>query len=139
MIKLNELRFRNWVEREGEFLRICCIQSDNTIRLTKQFKSIGCFRTSTINPIPLTPEILEKAGFIKGQSKDIHDWWIKYTIPAKPNKLNSVTLEVGNEGKSFQFIHSGQVQCLQYLHDLQNLYHALTSEELNIELAHVRN
>ena len=78
-------------------------------------------------PIPLTPEILEKAGFAK--KYDYYEIWY------------------GNEDISFQLLNDGWYRmwecdgmegrtgiAYKYVHQLQNLYFALTGEELKLDL-----
>jgi hypothetical protein len=78
-----------------------------------------------INPIPLTPELLEKIGF-----KREDDTWTSKEYGVcnwllLEQQENHYVLLVGeyHEGKPFQ-----------HLHQLQNLYFALTGEELVITL-----
>jgi hypothetical protein len=66
-------------------------------------------------PVELTPEILEKAGFDKGKE----GYWFKGGIEYNPGTF---TLE------GFGYCE------IKHLHHLQNLYFALTGEELKIEL-----
>jgi hypothetical protein len=69
-------------------------------------------------PIPLTPEKLEKCGFIyRNDSKDIMDngYFVLYL------------------GDSIYF-NSYPIVQVKYLHQLQNLYFALTGTELTVNL-----
>lgn len=76
-----------------------------------------------ISPIPLTPEILEKAGF---KAKGSGFWNLEKDF---------CSLEVYINDKSITtFSYNWEVAECQNLHQLQNLYFALTGEELNIEL-----
>jgi hypothetical protein len=73
-------------------------------------------------PIPLTPEILEKAGFV-------YDKITHYK--------NILMLAEGDNGFDVWVKHFGEgnrINAVKHLHQLQNLYFALTGEELNIEL-----
>jgi len=66
-MKITELRIGNLVLFDGEILPVCSLHDDNTLRLLKNGKSIGCFSIEAVMPIPITPEILEKSGFTKGE------------------------------------------------------------------------
>jgi hypothetical protein len=79
------------------------------------------YKNNGVLGIPLTPEILEKAGF------QLFPWgWIK-----KSKTDFGVRLQV----HSFAYEVSGNNPVkLTYLHQLQNLYFALTGEELNVNL-----
>lgn len=110
MIKATELRIGNWVDSSnGVLYQINKSHFENTdFRITK--------------PIPLTPEILEKCGFLKnGYNYKESDGIIDFFI----DKDTSITYyEVGNI-----------VFCnIYYLHELQNLYRWLTGEELKVNL-----
>ena len=134
-MKSNELRIGNLVsyssEDNTEILPIDCIQSDNTVRLLKSGQSIGCFYADSIEPILLTPEILEKAGFKKTKSNDYlklitEDGW-RLCI----NETDDFDIWYGKE----EFWGDRLPLCsIKFLHQLQNLYFALTGEELPIEL-----
>lgn len=77
-------------------------------------------KPNAIEPIPLTPEWLDRCGF-------------------KDGKLNDFKIGYDNE----DFVHSqmsvpfdGQLIKVKYLHQLQNLYYALIGEELTIKEQH---
>ena len=75
-----------------------------------------------IKPIPLTEEWLVKFGFENNQSNN--EWYDKGFF------------SVLNNGMSFCFIHCGNYINInarpKYVHQLQNLYFALTGEELTL-------
>ncbi len=84
-----------------------------------------------ILPIPLTPEILEKAGFVKDDF-----WWgdgIEYY------KLHPFDVRFGNETDKNEneldtFFFGQEEMPVVYLHQLQNLYFAIVGKELTISL-----
>jgi len=113
-INANELRIGNWVAI-GEMVER---------PLTKIIPEL----CGAYNPIPLTPDILEKAGFVKSNTEygdgiptlgkfqiSLYDGdnFIKMLATVRYDK--SVAVKVAS------------------LHQLQNLYFALTGEELNIQ------
>lgn len=77
MIKANELRIGNWLKVYGEFTEVMDIGTD---------KCWSCFWSEAINveyfePIPLTPEILEKCGFDGHDSMNdfkLQDWHLNH-------------------------------------------------------------
>ena len=80
-------------------------------------------------PIPLTPEILEKAGFVQHHDDcSLQPIYIKKIFGNTPF-VWGVYPEVLGSG-----IVINDAMQLQSLHQLQNLYFALTGEELNIQL-----
>ena len=122
-MKAEELRIGNFIENAAH----------NYIKITGY--DIGMLSESKLSmgscsAIPLTPEILEKAGF---ESNDIDDNWTIYEdeekwiagMNIKPHRNGYCFNPYGNEVLG--------VQCY-YLHQLQNLYYALTGQELTINL-----
>ena len=67
-------------------------------------------------PIPLTPEILEKCGFVSHAINYYH--------------LGEFYISYANIGL-FEYRHRDTYVIFKHLHQLQNLYYALTGEELN--------
>lgn len=124
MIKANELRRESLVLKDNRILPVYSIHGDNTFTLKKDGEIIGCFTEWQADPIPLTAEILEKAGF---EPLDYGSRDTSYYIPERDNDffLRYYVLEdvVRHEGKE-----------IKYLHQLQNLYFALTGEELKIDV-----
>lgn len=113
MIQANELRIGNWVyqNQRNDFVRI-----DGGDIWNIQSNIIT---EKDIKPIPLTPEILEKAGF-------------KESLISKDYIYKGFMMLHKTEGymcSPFDFMKK-----VTYVHELQNLYFALTGEELNIEL-----
>ncbi len=78
--------------------------------------NLGWF-THDLQPIPLTPEIMVMAGFGKGGEGFYYKNGIEYNLDEQ--LLEGI----------------GDVP-LQYVHQLQNLYFALTGQELTIDLNH---
>lgn len=126
MIQPNELRIGNWVQRP-EDIRNSIIDGDRIyfpidhtmIRDCEYYKENWAFEG-----IHLTPEILEKCGFVRVS--------IGYNYPGSvfslyqsnnPNRQN--ILPCWNE----QICSDVPVK---YLHQLQNIFHSLTGTELPI-------
>lgn len=109
MIKANELRLGNWV------LDVY----DNKVKVTIIDDTVDWAK-----PIPLTPEILEKSGFVKQM-----EW--TYCIEIQVGQ--KLVYYLGEKGWSIGNKNYSDFENLKYLHQLQNLYHALTGEELEIK------
>lgn len=117
MLEANELRIGNWVEPaepeyKGKYFRV---QSGDIKHIQEGSK------TYKYQPIPLTLELLEKVGFMKDSSDGKfygHDFPPIYFIY---DNQWSVT--------GMPFSHT-----MEHLHQLQNLYFALTGTELTINL-----
>lgn len=115
MIKASELRIGNWVQVNGAYTgdgfeiegkQITGIMN-NYVYLLGMLEITTSFEE--LQPIPLTPEILEKCG------KTDKRFQLEFSIM---------------EGRFWYLKHYE----LFYLHQLQNLYFALTGEELTVNL-----
>lgn len=130
MIKASELRVGNWVysvDRDGDkgyrkveniheqginfFLSSYTVECESYWETDPHPKHDGTW----VEGIPLTSEMLERVGFAVGSMIDI--------VIEQRQDLRRRTILDGN--------YNGGIK---YLHQLQNLYYALTSEELPIEL-----
>ena len=125
MIQANELRIGNWVsvEKQG-------------VRYNERIQSISAYsgkfntfedphyeRIETLEPISLTEEWLLKLGFKKQMA------WTFY-IPIIGNM--KLVYYLGEKGWSIGNKEYSDHEC-KYVHQLQNLYFALTGEELTIK------
>lgn len=108
-ILASELRIGNWYDHNGKH----CQVSPNTIL------EVWESPRKWVQPIPLTPEILEKCGFEKGS---IYFYFSKFRIVQINDSNNWLIL------LSDTYHHLCK---LKHLHQLQNLYFALCGEELN--------
>jgi len=127
-MKANELRINNALLYDGEVKIVSSIHSDDTIRFyDKEKGSIGCFkiRNKLIQPIPLTEEWLLRFCFKKVRyEKYAHE---------KLDKLKAYP-HVIKDGYGFYIQGAYTLPNIKYVHQLQNLYFALTGEELKIQL-----
>jgi hypothetical protein len=126
-MKRTELRIGNLVEGNGKIHEVSSIYADDIIRLFNKDKiaSIGCFSLKVINPIPITEEWLFKLGLDYTSEKDYY--YITFTI--KGLFFQSSTSPDG-------FVYDRLLETavfIKYVHQLQNLYFALTGEELTIK------
>lgn len=125
MINANELRIGNWVKcggfkrLYGEF-RVAEIYPD---QITIEQKPNDGYTVEEVDPITLTPEILEKCGFEKeGDTYKILNDNIDYCF------------RISFTGSGYFSSNVAANQPMKYLHTLQNLYYCLTGEELTINL-----
>jgi hypothetical protein len=121
-MEANELRLGNWVaDAAGNYNRIAAISMPNQIETySKDVDWLAACTVDDVSPIPLTPEILAKAGFVNGKLN-------KFYVFANGN------LTVEGYEADYNGLYVGNIKNT-YVHQLQNLYFALTGEELNIEL-----
>lgn len=121
MIAANELRIGNWVNY---------IMEDKTMPDTPGpiFLSISGKDAEHYNPIPLSPEVLEKCGF---DNQEDGDGGYYHELLSDNGVL---FVEGDKKGYTDVFIDCWENIRVRYLHQLQNLYFALTSHELTIKL-----
>jgi|GEM_PF-6789637 len=87
------------------------------------------YKEQEMYPIPLTPEILEKAGFVFDNS-DSQCW---------RHKSSGFSLGDSEDRPGQYYVHgiylkANRLVYLKYVHHLQNIIHALTGQELEIKL-----
>jgi hypothetical protein len=133
-MKANELRIGNWVMAYNSPVQIESIDKDGGINYTSANDEWTVdywfvYQIKEIDPIPLTPEILEKAGFSNPYNIGYHLYIDKENTEGFGINFDDEGWDIGQNHEMFKF-HSE----LKHLHQLQNLYYALTGEELQIEL-----
>ena len=115
-MKSNELRVGNWVYSNHD---------DETFKV-RGF-DIGALDDGmdceSMQPIPLTPQILGKSGFKLDAEFDAFE----------SEKFDIWFYHIENKGFTYSNMVDGG-KLIEYAHELQNLYFALTGEELNIQL-----
>lgn len=134
-MKANELRLGNWVLINNAFST-----EKKPARIIDIWFSGKSYQELS-EPIPLTPEILEKAGFVKDA---LHN----YTRKLKPNLITTEAYLVfagdylylrhyNGENRmddSVVTLWSKDLMKQFYLHKLQNLVYDLENEELEVTL-----
>ena len=85
------------------------------------------FKEERLEPIPLTPDILEKAGFENRSNST--DFAFKYGEFIIGGTMSRLFPSIHGESRLEAYGNE-----IFYLHQLQNLYFALTGEELTINL-----
>jgi hypothetical protein len=114
-MKANELRIGNLVLSKGVPVQIEEIMWE-TVR-----HCFGEFPIDYVEPIPLTEDWFLKFGFYQSMS------WT-YAIELKGNF--KLVYYLGEKGWSIGFKSYSDFSNLKYVHQLQNLYFALTGDEL---------
>jgi hypothetical protein len=128
-MNFKELRIGNWVEDEDDSHDRWQVERiEPGKEETKGMWFVNGRWTEDLQPIPLTPEILEKAGFMESQDNTYYLPKMDYTVDFVGVILWKKEYFRLNE----EFTSVGKP--IQYLHQMQNLFFALTGEELNIEL-----
>lgn len=111
-MEANELRIGNYVLDSEN--KICTIGN-----------GMAFFNIEKINPIPLTEEWLEKFGF-ENQNNTEDQYWARHEKNGF-SIFNIHTIEIWNEEKDYCI---DLPLYLNYVHQLQNIYFALTGKEL---------
>ena len=120
MINSNELMIGNWLGYFTDFVDSLGFRKIKA----HEFLSIHD-NPKRVKPIPLTEEILLRCGFEKVRyEKYVHKKLIK--LRAYPHVMK--------DGFGIHLMGSYTLPNIKHLHQLQNLYHALTGQELKIEL-----
>jgi hypothetical protein len=114
-MKANELRIGNWFRYQTK------IGYDYDVFDTKYIQDlVNDPQDDFFEPIPLTEDILLKCGF----ELDLNF------------KIGTIKINFYNDIKEmvFYFNYNNMILRIKHLHRLQNLYFALTGEELTIKL-----
>jgi hypothetical protein len=120
-MKNTELRIGNFLKGKNSHVIVKSILQDGHIKIygNKSFFIVEGI-TPCLKPIPLTEEWLVKFGFKAIDTYDDNHYY-----------LESINLCLD---RSFQPFGIGEYTLtFEYVHQLQNLYHALTGEELTIK------
>lgn len=121
-IKISELSIGDWVEIDGRPKRISSVLETPMGGLVRcQGQSITAF-VEHIKPIPLTPEILEKNGFVRGEYSEIrvyNEWeigeWSDPPYASVRLDIDRQVIRVINRGRDM-FIAEKEI----YVHQLQH-------------------
>jgi len=127
MINANELRMGSLIEKDNVMYKFLSLEQNHAS--TSEYRwywvetldgKLGHYYYSHFNPIPLTPEILEKCGFaFKPTGEEVYEQiW----------SIDGFEIWEHDSGFCHDFHYGGDVK---HLHQLQNLYFALCGEELN--------
>lgn len=128
MIKSIDLRIGNFVkDKKGVILTVYGVAISDGKNIIWYDKEAGFYLEDyEIDPIPLTPDILEACGFVKKTDSapgigDFH-WY---------DNGDYETIRVYNDWITLKGVESVPIK---YLHHLQNLIFALTGQELTVNL-----
>lgn len=128
-MKASELRIGNWVLLNEEFLKVESVASNRAYEYNGAYTAIELsdkdshtlYIGESCEGIPLTEEILLKAGFIKS---DMDGYYYYNSLLVMYKRFEFF----GLVGASLSFRE------IKYVHELQNRIYDLLGQELNIEL-----
>lgn len=126
---LPQLRAGNLLYFKGtEYVaKVKLINAPNHFDCTDEFGSF--VPNGEYEPIPITEDWLLRMGFEKAL------WEKNYPLYFNRNKdnySNSISVSVHTDFSRVNVVNQS-LRVLKYLHEFQNLYHALTGEELTIK------
>lgn len=118
-MKANELRLGNWVKVEFDYEVVKAI-NETTLWCALGGKGEGCMQLhSDVSPIFLDERWLLKLGFVSNAYQDRYE-------------LKNVHIECNKTNGFLELYYLKTGIDIKYVHQLQNLYFALTGEELTI-------
>ena len=138
-MRANELRIGNLIQKNGK------IHYTNNLTILDIFH-LSIDDTDIFEPIPLTEEIFLKCGFEKVKNKDKEGLreYIGHTVQKARYAIFDTDIFITKVDKrgllwrnidcDFMVLFYHKSIPIKYLHQLQNLYFALTGEELEINL-----
>lgn len=127
-MEAKELRIGNWVLAEEKMTEVSDILYAG-INMDWKLRDVD-FYWKDIKGIPLTPELLGKAGFKMMRNSFMASEVLRASIRIGYHNGNPAECSLFQHGIEFP-LSAGQ---FKYLHSLQNLYWCLTGEELTINL-----
>jgi len=128
-METNEFRIGNYVFLHKNSIGKVTAIEQHLILINQYYVKINdtndiYYQANQIKPIPLNEELLLKCGFVKLGDLDffyILEYEMNFKISSDLKMIAWYNLQLHNVK-------------IEYLHQLQNLYFALTNNELNIEL-----
>lgn len=132
-MKATDLRIDNWINPDFP-IQVCavypgCVDADFEGNQGDPWE----FKNDEIKPIPLNKEWLEKLGFEKSTvgyyayKSDLYSDYAHLRISDVYDN-GKYTVSIGDDKVGICMLH------IEYVHQLQNLYYAITSEELEVKL-----
>jgi hypothetical protein len=152
MIKAQELRIDNWVQVTNEYLKRIISGKVNKYQQVENVWSFGInissgyegsmeaeFNMEDIEGIPLSPSILEKAGFVKtDEYNNSYEKTIGFTFYEHLEGYFVISENGGVYRKYFEVdedtFYSWHGTEIKFLHHLQNYFYCERGEELTINL-----
>ena len=126
---INELRIGNYIQYrdKSSLLTVESLGSNGFSTINQDGIQYGSDDICEYNGIPLTEEWLLKFGFVKNE-----DEYILGHLSLEDRSKDIYSKDVNKEDFGSWFINSYLLE-IEYVHQLQNLYFALTGEELQLK------
>jgi hypothetical protein len=129
MIQPNELRIGNYLNSRKGYTKVVGVLCD--MIETETHSDI----LDNFDPIPITPEILERLGFERSKKENSANVWVKY-IGLREFNIASDFAIPNVWMPLYEVYRQGMVHSLaefSNLHQLQNLIYSLTNKELTFK------
>ena len=141
-MKANELRIGNYLQdQNGNILLVIHISTESIQTTVLDRIKYPLPNGWQMEPIPLTPEILEKCGFENDYKNSGSKWHKKQYFTDCKEAAEVMIINVNPENGRVAIYDEESYESpamtgksILYLHQLQNLYFALTGEELEVKL-----
>jgi hypothetical protein len=131
-MKANELRIGNYIGDKNDIAIVESIDKDGCIVQFINDEKQGFRISEPIKAIPLTEEWLLRFGFIKvGSEWKLFPCFEVQIIAFNEDNYNGVMFYTRTIHTDYTPIYCGNY--INYVHQLQNLYFALTNEELTMK------
>lgn len=127
-LQATDLRIKNLVEYNGRIFEIDTIAKEFPTLNTQEF-GIGVVDWNNIKPIPLTEDWLLKFGWVWNEECKSYE-----KHPNGDIRMNLQYRDLSNSYTMFNYVLKALIaERIFYVHQLQNLYFALTNKELEIQ------
>lgn len=127
-IKAGDIMLNNWVEYDGKYYQISALSEEYPFLNTDAF-GVGVVTYRNIKGIPLTEDILLKAGFRKRKMSG-YDTHFIYSLFIGGETICITAIY----NADFSIMLHGVARGVKYLHRLQNIIKIITGNELEINL-----
>lgn len=129
-----ELRIGNFVTYKNNEVIVTGVTNDPLIMFNIDGQGYFGDHEKEFNPIPLTEKWLIKFGFEKKQINTKNIGLVDYLSPLDIQSDYGCTIDLDENQVWLRDCDGGKIGVqIQYVHQLQNLYFALTGEELTIK------
>ena len=128
-LRIGNLIAHNWVNRKGntiDYIKVMCIFENRAFvdsNIPSEYEGI---QDEYLRPIPLTEEWIIKFGAIKHEA----DGCIWYLLPDSYIEIRYFRDKSNNNSGWILFDKEDEMKAMKHVHQLQNLYFALTGIEL---------
>lgn len=122
-IKAGDIMLNNWVEYDGKYYQVSALSEEYPFLNTDAF-GVGVVTYRNIKGIPLTEDILLKAGFKVSMNK---------TCYGMITESGKTRLSIFHDGLFKVSCEDLEIK-VKHLHQLQNLFKSLTGNDLKIEV-----